>query len=247
MRPQQIFLSLGMSPFWQMDNSGFNSCDLTHKAFEGIFKHGEAFYPFKSLAAAKAKYGAGLHNSRAEDPGVIYSQAYFCHRRPGKSALVAAFDFAKLCGLWDHPADAAVQYVKHKVKTRLSKHRGSSSTKGPLSSSVSTEATSFSSGSGSSGSKLRVQQMQKQAAAGAAAAAAAAAGVGCGDSKGMAAAHSSAVSLIGTAPYPARSEGGNDLSSASVGTSVSTAVSAAGSEITALTAGSNASSTADGA
>lgn len=70
-----------------MDNSGFNSCDLTTKAFESIFKHGEAFYPFKSLAAAKAKYGAGVHNSsRAEDPGVQYSQAYFCHRRPGKAA-----------------------------------------------------------------------------------------------------------------------------------------------------------------
>jgi hypothetical protein len=82
-----------------MDNSGFNSCDLTHKAFEGIFKHGEAFYPFKSLAAAKAKYGAGLHNSRAEDPGVIYSQAYFCHRRPGKTAREFDLAWLDLAGL----------------------------------------------------------------------------------------------------------------------------------------------------
>lgn len=338
------FLSLGLSPFSQMDNSGFNSCDLTTKAFEGIFKHGDAFYPFKSLAAAKAKYGAGVRSGRAEDPGVQYSQAYFCHRRPGKGArefdsghhrrlcdyaavqfggaaassprllfvccppcihatcgtcaecqtqgvscmaaavacmpgaaalggcawptccaaaaaacsaclscaaalgcraVVAAFDLAKLCGLWDHPAGAAVQYVTHQVKTRLSKHRRSA--KGPLSSSVSTEASCSSvsgSGSGSSrawDSKLRTQQ--KQAAAGAAAAAAAAVGRG----KGMSAAHGSAASLIGTAPYPPASEGGNDLSSASVSTSVSTAVSAAGSEIAAMTAGSNASSTADGA
>lgn len=159
--------------------------------------------------------------------------------------MVAAFDLAKLCGLWDHPAGAAVQYVTHQVNTRLSKHRRSA--KGPLSSSrASTEAScsSFSgSGSGNSrawDSKLRTQQ--KQAATGAGAAAA----VGCG--KGvMSAAHGSAVSLISTAPCPPASEGGNELSSASVSTSVSTAVSAAGSQSAAMTAGSSASSTVDGA
>lgn len=41
--------------------------------------------PFRTLAAAKAKYGAGLHNGKYEDPAVEYIQAYVCHRR-GKAA-----------------------------------------------------------------------------------------------------------------------------------------------------------------
>lgn len=82
-RPQ--FLSLGLSPFYQMDSSSFRSCPATHKALERTFEQGEGFYPFKTLAAAKAKYGAGLHNGKYEDAAVEYRQAYLCHRR-GKAA-----------------------------------------------------------------------------------------------------------------------------------------------------------------
>lgn len=38
------------------------------------------FYPFKPLAAAKARYGAGLHNFKYEDPNVQYCNAFLCHR-----------------------------------------------------------------------------------------------------------------------------------------------------------------------
>lgn len=79
-----LFLSLGLSPFCQMDNSRFNFDPAVQKGFEKLFELGDAFYPFKALAAAKAKYGAGLHNSKFEDPAVQYNQAYFCHRRGGK-------------------------------------------------------------------------------------------------------------------------------------------------------------------
>jgi hypothetical protein len=42
--------------------------------------------PFKSLAAAKAKYGAGLHNGQYEDPNVKYVATYMAHNRRGVAA-----------------------------------------------------------------------------------------------------------------------------------------------------------------
>jgi hypothetical protein len=84
-----LFLSLGLSPFCQMDNTGFRFSPAVHKGFARFYEHGEGFYPFKSLAAAKAKYGAGLHDGRFEDPAVQYIQAYFCQRR-GKAACECA-------------------------------------------------------------------------------------------------------------------------------------------------------------
>lgn len=83
--PRPQFLSLGLSPFFQMDSSGFRSCPTTHKALQRAFDQGEGFYPFKTLAAAKAKYGAGLHDGKYEDTAVEYRHTYLCHRR-GKAA-----------------------------------------------------------------------------------------------------------------------------------------------------------------
>jgi len=88
------FLSLGLSPFYQMDNSGVNYCQTTDKLLKMCFEKGEGFYPWRTLAAAKAKYGAGLHDGKYEDAAVEYRQAYLCHRR-GKAAgmaLVSATD-----------------------------------------------------------------------------------------------------------------------------------------------------------
>jgi hypothetical protein len=58
------FLSLGLSPLHQMDDSRFQHSSKVRSLFEASFKHGAAYYPFQPLAAAKAKYGAGLHNGR---------------------------------------------------------------------------------------------------------------------------------------------------------------------------------------
>lgn len=83
--PGPKFLSLGLSPFYQMDNSGFNFCKTTDKLLKMCYEKGEGFYPCKTLAAAKAKYGAGLHDGKYEDAAVEYRQAYLCHSR-GKAA-----------------------------------------------------------------------------------------------------------------------------------------------------------------
>jgi hypothetical protein len=81
-----------------MDNTGFRFSPAVHKGFARFYEHGEGFYPFKSLAAAKAKYGAGLHDGRFEDPAVQYIQAYFCQRR-GKAACECAYVLGGTRGL----------------------------------------------------------------------------------------------------------------------------------------------------
>jgi hypothetical protein len=77
------FLSLGLSPFYQMNNKPvpkWKTCTITHLLLLLCYEDGAGFYPFKTLAAAKAKYGAGLHNYKYEDPNVEYRNAFLCHR-----------------------------------------------------------------------------------------------------------------------------------------------------------------------
>ncbi|KAF6256766.1 hypothetical protein COO60DRAFT_1702160 [Scenedesmus sp. NREL 46B-D3] len=115
------FLSLGLSPLHQMDDSRFQHSSRVRSVFEASFKHGAAYYPFQPLAAAKAKYGAGLHDGRFEDPSVTYQQTYLAHSCRGAAGAVAMFDVAKTVGLWRDPADAASIYLQHKVKQGLLK------------------------------------------------------------------------------------------------------------------------------
>ncbi|WIA18896.1 hypothetical protein OEZ85_003568 [Tetradesmus obliquus] len=89
------FLSLGLSPLHQMDDSRFEHSSKIRNIFEAAFERGAAFYPFESLAAAKAKYGAGLHDGRFEDPAVTYQQFYMAHSCRGAAGAVAMFDVAK--------------------------------------------------------------------------------------------------------------------------------------------------------
>jgi hypothetical protein len=58
------FISLGLSPLYQMNDDTFTCSNRIRLVFEFSFKQGSGFYPFQPLAAAKAKYGAGLHNGR---------------------------------------------------------------------------------------------------------------------------------------------------------------------------------------
>lgn len=69
------FLSLGLSPYHNMDDSLFPHSAAARKVFEFAFNHGSKVYPFPfdSLAAGKAKYGAGGCSS------VTYKQVYLAH------------------------------------------------------------------------------------------------------------------------------------------------------------------------
>lgn len=95
------FLSLGLSPFYQMNNSLFKHCKMTHLLLLLCYEDGAGFYPFKTLAAAKAKYGAGLHNFKYEDPNVEYRNAFLCHNRKGLNASCELLTEGHSC---DHSA-----------------------------------------------------------------------------------------------------------------------------------------------
>jgi hypothetical protein len=58
------FISLGLSPLYQMNDDTFTCSNRIRLVFELSFKQGSGYYPFQPLAAAKAKYGAGLHDGR---------------------------------------------------------------------------------------------------------------------------------------------------------------------------------------
>lgn len=80
------FVSLGMSPFYQMNNNprpGWKWCKMTYYLLLLSYEDGAEFYPFKTLAAAKAKYGAGLHNYKYDDPNVEWRNCFLCHNRKG--------------------------------------------------------------------------------------------------------------------------------------------------------------------
>ncbi|WIA39196.1 hypothetical protein OEZ86_005321 [Tetradesmus obliquus] len=108
------FISLGLSPLYQMDDDTFTCSNRIRLLFEFSFKQGSGYYPFAPLAAAKAKYGAGLHDGRYSDPAATYQQVYLAHSHHAL-ACVAMFDLGKLLGFWSAPPDAAAAYLGHKI------------------------------------------------------------------------------------------------------------------------------------
>ncbi len=68
------FVSLGLSPLHQMDDGTFQHSSRVRRLLELSWRRGAGFYPFQPLAAAKAKYGGGLHSGRHADPAVTYHQ-----------------------------------------------------------------------------------------------------------------------------------------------------------------------------
>jgi hypothetical protein len=78
------FLSLGLSPFFHMDDSAFKHGSKVSCTLRFAFNHAGAFYPFQALAAAKAKYGGGSPRAgRYMDSAVTYEQVgVMCHSKP---------------------------------------------------------------------------------------------------------------------------------------------------------------------
>eukprot|EP00775_Hariotina_reticulata_P013086 gene13086-13213_t len=92
---------------------------ITWRALLGrlvAWQHSQGMYPFQSLAAAKAKYGGGLHDGHYEDCAVAYRQRFMAHSRRGVAASIMMFDVGKLLGLWQTPADASLGFVRRKVQ-----------------------------------------------------------------------------------------------------------------------------------
>jgi hypothetical protein len=182
-------VSLGLSPLHALKD------DLHHSSrfkdwLEWGFEHGEPFYPYKSLAASKAKYGGGMADGQYKDPTVQYNQTYWCHSHH-IGCCVPLYDVIQWLGLTTNPAQAGVVLAAHKVKQLVKDARarrkgltGAADEEGlgeELPSLTSTSGSAAMSGvsranSSNSSSTGRKQQQPKQARAATAAAAAAGAG-----------------------------------------------------------------------
>eukprot|EP00775_Hariotina_reticulata_P001702 gene1702-2047_t len=110
------------APAKKVNDSHFTHSKELHNTFNRMFKTGAAFYPFKTLASAKAKYGGGLVNGVYEDKAVTYRPVYLAHsHKNGVKANIALFDFGKLVGFWDHPLDAAAAFAAYQLANKTRK------------------------------------------------------------------------------------------------------------------------------
>lgn len=101
-----------------IDGDPFSHSRFIRRLFEFSFQQGSGYYPFDTLAAAKAKYGAGLHDGVYDDPNVTYKQVYLAHRCR-HYACMKMFDLGRMLGFWRSPGDAAVAFSGHKINDGL--------------------------------------------------------------------------------------------------------------------------------
>ncbi len=73
-------LSLGLSPFFDVDDRGFRHSAVVKHAFRFLYESGDFLYPFKNLTFAKSRYGGGFKDGLYRDGNVIKKKVYFAHR-----------------------------------------------------------------------------------------------------------------------------------------------------------------------
>jgi len=122
------FVSLGLSPFHQLKDGEMNHSKSVAKWLNRAFEHGNPFYPYKTIAASKAKYGAGLHDGVYKDSNVTYRNTYLCHTH-GRQAAVTLYDLGAFVGFYYYPIPAMITMLKAKrqqEKERAAASRSSS-------------------------------------------------------------------------------------------------------------------------
>jgi hypothetical protein len=137
------FVSLGLSPFNQLKDGEMKHSKAVARLLTITFERGNTFYPFKTIAASKAKYGAGLHDGVYEDPNVNYRMTYFCHSH-SKVASLTLFDLGVFVGFWSNPPDALLIMARSKVnevRMRRAKQRAAKKQQEELSARVGTSST----------------------------------------------------------------------------------------------------------
>jgi hypothetical protein len=107
------FVSLGLSPFHQLKDGEMKHSKSVAKWLNRAFEHGNPFYPFKTIAASKAKYGAGLHDGVYKDTTVTYRTTYLCHTH-GPQAAVTLYDLGAFVGFYYYPIPAMLTMLKAK-------------------------------------------------------------------------------------------------------------------------------------
>ena len=107
------FVSLGLSPFHQLKDGEMKHSKSLARWLNRAFEHGTPFYSFKTMAASKAKYGAGLHDGVYKDSSVTYRNTYLCHTH-GRKAAVTLYDLGAFVGFYYYPIPALITMLKEK-------------------------------------------------------------------------------------------------------------------------------------
>lgn len=116
------FVSLGLSPFHHMDDDTFKQDRTVRVWMQHAYEHGSCFYPFKSVALSKAKYGAGLDNGVYRDPNVTWQPVYLAQNLPS-TAAVMLFDLGVLMKFWKGPIDALQLVLSHEMAQLKARRR----------------------------------------------------------------------------------------------------------------------------
>ncbi len=102
-------LSLGLSPFCEVDDSRYRHSSLMKYVFRLLYERGGGLYPFKGLSFFKERYGGGLHEGRLRDGSVIRRKIYFAHR--SRLPLRELYESSRLVGIIDGPFSALRRFL----------------------------------------------------------------------------------------------------------------------------------------
>jgi len=107
-------LSLGLSPFFDVDDRGFRHSAMMKHAFRFLYESGDFLYPFKNLTFAKSRYGGGFKNGLYRDGNVIKKKVYFAHR--SRFPLREVYQASMMMGVVDGVIPAFKKILSRKKK-----------------------------------------------------------------------------------------------------------------------------------
>ncbi|MFQ5442209.1 MAG: phosphatidylglycerol lysyltransferase domain-containing protein [Thermodesulfobacteriota bacterium] len=107
-------LSLGLSPFFDVDDRGFRHSAVMKHVFRFLYETGEAIYPFKNLTFAKSRYGGGFKDGLYRDGNVIKKKVYFAHR--SRFPLRELYQASRMIGVVEGVTPAFKKILSRKKK-----------------------------------------------------------------------------------------------------------------------------------
>ncbi|MFQ5427797.1 MAG: phosphatidylglycerol lysyltransferase domain-containing protein [Thermodesulfobacteriota bacterium] len=90
-------LSLGLSPFFDVDDARYRHSYFMKQAFRFLYERGGGLYSFKGLSFFKSRYAGGLRDGLYRDNNVTKRKIYFAHR--SRLPLLELYESSRLMGL----------------------------------------------------------------------------------------------------------------------------------------------------
>ncbi len=92
-------LSLGLSPFFDVDDSRYRHSYFMKQVFRFIYEWGEGLYAFKGLSFFKSRYGGGVRDGLYRDDNALKRKIYFVHQ--SRLPLRELYESSRLMGIMD--------------------------------------------------------------------------------------------------------------------------------------------------